>query len=91
MTTDTHQDQTMPNLDQQIAALRLQQSRVRPWLAFLVGILFIALGAAVFHGMFGILMIVLGVAGLLAGVMAIVKRSSLKHTIAELETQKHQS
>jgi hypothetical protein len=67
--------------------LRLQRSRVRPALAFLVGIGFLLLGIWLLPGMFGMLLAVLGVAGLLAGVMALVKRSALDRQIEELQQQ----
>ena len=74
-------------LDNQLRDLRTQRSRVRPWLAFLVGLLFLILGVLMLPGMFGILMAVLGVACLLTGVIALAKRSALDHAIAELQKQ----
>jgi hypothetical protein len=72
-------------LDNQLRDLRIQRSRVRPWLAFLVGPLFLILGMLILHGMFGILLAVLGVASLLAGATALAKRSALDREIAELQ------
>ncbi len=81
------QDTKAVMLDNQLRDLRLQRSRVRPLVAFLAGVLFIILGVLMLPGMFGILLVVLGVAGLLAGVMALIKRSALDHEIAELQKQ----
>ncbi len=81
------QDTQAIMLDHQLRDLRLQRSRVRPLVAFLAGVLFIILGVLMLPGMFGILLVVLGVAGLLAGVMALIKRSALDHEIAELQKQ----
>jgi hypothetical protein len=87
MSTEISHDSKTPLLDDQLRDLRTQRSRVRPWLAFLVGILFVILGILMLPGMFGILLAVLGVAGLLAGVMAVAKRSALDREIAELQKQ----
>ena len=87
MSTEISQDATASMLDNQLRDLRAQRSRVRPWLAFIVGFLFLVVGALMLHGMFGILLAVLGVAGLLAGVMALAKRSALDREIAELQKQ----
>ena len=87
MSTEISQDANTSMLDDQLRDLRAQRSRVRPWLAFIVGFLFLVIGVLMLHGMFGILLAVLGVAGLLAGVMALVKRSALDHEIAELQKQ----
>jgi len=45
------------------------------------------LGVLILHGMFGILLAVLGVAGLLAGATALAKRSALDRQIEELQKQ----
>ncbi len=87
MSTEVSQEAKTTTLDDQLRDLRAQRSRVRPSLAFLVGILFLILGGLMLHGMFGIFLVVLGVAGLLAGVMALVKRSALDREIAELQKQ----
>ena len=77
MSAEVSTDNEALMLDNQLRDLRTQRSRVRPWLAFLVGMLFLILGVLMLHGMFGILMAVLGVAGLLAGATALAKRSAL--------------
>ena len=87
MSTEINQDTKAVILDNQLRDLRTQRSRVRPWLAFLVGILFLILGVLMLPGMFGILLAVLGVAGLLAGVLALAKRSALDRQITELQQQ----
>ena len=87
MSTEINPDAKTALLDNQLRDLRAQRSRVRPLLAFLAGILFLILGVLMSPGMFGILLAVLGVAGLLSGVMALVKRSALDHEIAELQKQ----
>jgi hypothetical protein len=87
MSTEISQDAQAALLDNQLRDLQIQRSRVRPWLAFLVGILFLILGVLFVHGMFGILLAVLGVAGLLAGGTALAKRSALDHQIAETQKQ----
>jgi uncharacterized membrane protein HdeD (DUF308 family) len=87
MSTEISDDGKALMLDDQLRDLRTQRSRVRPWLAFLVGILFVILGVLMLPGMFGILMAVLGVACLLTGVIALAKRSALDREIAELQKQ----
>jgi hypothetical protein len=87
MSTEISQDARVALLDNQLRDLQTQRSRVRPWLAFLVGILFLILGVLFVHGMFGILLAVLGVAGLLAGGTALAKRSMLDRQIAETQKQ----
>jgi hypothetical protein len=87
MSTEISQDARATLLANQLRDLQTERSRVRPWLAFLVGILFLLLGVLFVHGMFGILLVVLGVAGLLGGVTALAKRSALDHQIAETEQQ----
>jgi hypothetical protein len=74
-------------LNQQVTELRLLRTNMKPWLAFVVGIAFILLGALVIRGMFGMLLDVLGVAGILAGIAALAKRSGIDHQIVELEKQ----
>ncbi len=86
MSTETSDDTQASLIDDHLRDLRAQRSRVRPWVAFLTGILFVLLGVLL-HGMFGILLIVLGVAGLLVGVTALVKRSTLDRQIEELQKQ----
>ena len=76
MSTEISQDAKAIMLDNYLRDLRAQRSRVRPWLAFLVGILFLILGVLMLPSKFGILMAVLGVTGLLAGVVALAKRSA---------------
>lgn len=90
MSTEISNDSQSVMLDNQLRDLRVQRSRVRPWIAFLTGILFVILGVLL-HGMFGILLIVLGVAGLLVGVMALAKRSALDRQIKELQKQNEAS
>ena len=85
MSTEISQDTQTSMLANQLSDLRTQRSRVRPWLEFLVGVLFVILGILMLPGMFGILLAVLGVAGLLAGVLALAKRSALDRQIAELQ------
>ena len=85
MSTESSQDAKTSMLENQLRDLRAQRSRIRPWLAFIAGFLFLIVDALMLHGMFGILMAVLGVAGLLAGVMALVKRSALDREIADLQ------
>ncbi len=87
MSTEISPDTQTSLLDNQLRDLRTQRSRVRPSLAFLAGILFLILGALMLPGMFGMLLVVLGVVGLLVGVLALVKRSALDHEIAELQKQ----
>jgi hypothetical protein len=87
MSTEISNDTQASMFNNQLRDLRTQRSRVRPWLAFLAGILFLILGALMLPGMFGILLAVLGVAGLLAGVTALAKRSGLDREIAELQKQ----
>ena len=87
MSTEISQDAKASMLDNQLRDLRAQRSRVRPSLAFLAGILSLILGVLMSSGMFGTLLVVLGVAGLLAGVMALAKRSALDREIAELQKQ----
>ena len=87
MSTEISQDANTSMLDDQLRDLRAQRSRVRPWLAFIVGFLFLILGVLVLHGMFGVLLAVLGVAGLMAGVIALMKRSALDREITELQKQ----
>jgi hypothetical protein len=87
MSTEISNDTQASLLDNQLRELRIQRSRVRPWLAFLVGILFIILGGMLLPGMFGILLAVLGVTGLLAGGTALAKRSAFDREIAELQKQ----
>ena len=87
MSTEISPDTQTSLLDNQLRDLRTQRSRVRPFLAFLVGILFLILGALMLPGMFGMLLAVLGVTGLLVGVLALIKRSALDREIAELQKQ----
>ena len=87
MSTEGRQEAERITLNDQLRDLRSQRSRVRPWLAFLVGILFLIWGVLMLPGMFGILLAVLGVAGLLAGALALAKRSALDRGIAELQKQ----
>ena len=87
MSTEISKDAQATLLDDQLRGLRIQQANVRPSLAFLVGILFLILGAFIVHGMFGLFLAVLGVVGLLAGVVALAKRSSLDRQIAETQKQ----
>ena len=91
MSIEISQDDKTIMLDKQLRDLRTQRSRVRPPLAFLVGLLFLILGVLMLPGMFGILLTVLGVTGLLAGVMALAKRSALDREIAELQKQIEES
>ena len=60
---------------------------MRPSLAFFVGIAFLILGALFVHGMFGIFLAVLGVAGLLGGVAALAKRSTFDRQKDETQQQ----
>ena len=79
---------TQPDLlTKQLNDLRTLRTNMKPWLAFVVGIAFILLGALFVHGMFGILLLVLGVAGILTGFAALAKRSGIDHQIVELEKQ----
>jgi hypothetical protein len=87
MSTEISQDAQAILLDNLLRDLRTQRSRVRPSLAFIVGIVFLILGVLFVHGMFGILLAVLGVAGLLGGVTALAKRSALDRQIAETQQQ----
>jgi hypothetical protein len=87
MSTEISKDAQASLLDNQLRDLRIQRANVKPWLAFLVGIAFLILGAVFVHGMFGIFLAVLGVAGLLGGVEALAKRSGLDRQIAETQQQ----
>ena len=87
MSAEISKDAQVSLLDNQLRDLRAQRSRVRPLLAFLVGILFLMLGVLLVHGMFGMFLAVLGVAGLLGGVAALAKRSALDRQIAETQQQ----
>ncbi len=87
MSIETSDNNQAVMLDNQLRALRDQRSRVRPWVAFLTGILFLILGALILHGMFGILLIVLGVVALLTCAVALAKRSELDRRIEELQKQ----
>jgi hypothetical protein len=74
-------------LDKQVNDLHILRTNMKPWIAFLVGIVFILLGGLVIHGMFGILLIVLGIAGILASMAALAKRAGIDHQIVELQKQ----
>ncbi len=87
MATEITQDAKTTMLEHQLQDLRTQRSRVRPLLAFLVGFLFLILGVLMWPGMFGMLLGILGVTGLLAGALAQAKRSALDRQIAELQKQ----
>jgi len=87
MSTEISQDDQASLLDKQLRELRTLRTNMKPSLAFLVGILFLILGVLIIHGMFGILLAVLGVAGLLAGVAALAKRAGIDHQIEELQKQ----
>jgi hypothetical protein len=87
MSTEISQDEQVKLLNQQATDLRTLRTNMKPWVAFVVGIVFILLGVLVIHGMFGMLLDVLGVAGILAGFAALAKRSGIDHQIVELEKQ----
>jgi hypothetical protein len=87
MSTPISPDEQIESLAKQVNDLRTLRTNMKPWLAFLVGIAFILLGVLVIHGMFGMLLDVLGVAGILAGFAALAKRSGIDHQIVELEKQ----
>jgi hypothetical protein len=87
MSTEINKENQASLLNKQVNDLRLLRTNMKPWLAFVVGIAFILLGVLVIHGMFGMLLDVLGVAGILAGIAALVKRSGIDHQIEELEKQ----
>jgi hypothetical protein len=87
MSTKITQDTQAAVLNKQVDDLRSLRTNMKPWLAFLVGVAFILLGVLVIHGMFGMLLDVLGVAGILAGMAAVAKRAGIDHQIVELEKQ----
>jgi len=87
MSTKINQDTQASLLNKQVNDLRTLRTNMKPWMAFVVGIVFIFLGALFVHGMFGILLIVLGVAGILAGFAALAKRAGIDQQIVELEKQ----
>jgi hypothetical protein len=87
MSSEMSKDDQVKSLDQQLNDLRILRTNMKPWLAFLVGIAFIILGALFIHGMFGILLAVLGGAGILAGFAALAKRAGIDQQIVELQKQ----
>jgi VIT1/CCC1 family predicted Fe2+/Mn2+ transporter len=87
MSTEISKDDQASLLDNQLRDLRTLRTNMKPSLAFLVGVLFLILGLLIIHGMFGILLAVLGVAGLLAGVAALAKRAGIDRQIEELQKQ----
>ena len=87
MSTEITNDTQAAVLNKQVNDLRILRTNMKPWIAFVVGIVFILLGVLVVHGMFGILLIVLGVAGILAGMAALAKRAGIDHEIVELQKQ----
>ena len=91
MSTEISPDHTADMLNNQLRDLRMQRSRVRPALAFFVGVVFLVLGVLLLPGMFGILLAVLGVTGLLGGVTALAKRSILDRQIVETQKQIEES
>ena len=87
MSTEITKDTQADLLNKQVNDLRTLRTNMKPWLASVVGIAFILLGALFIHDMFGILLLVLGVAGILAGFAALAKRSGIDQQIVELEKQ----
>ena len=87
MSPEISNDGQVNLLDKQLNDLRILRTNMKPWLAFLVGIAFIILGALFIHGMFGILLAVLGGAGILASLAALSKRAGIDHQIVELQKQ----
>jgi hypothetical protein len=87
MSTEITKDTQADLLNKQVNELRTLRTNMKPWLAFVVGIAFILLGALFIHGMLGILLIVLGVAGILATLAALNKRAGIDQRIVELEKQ----
>jgi hypothetical protein len=87
MSTEITQDTQTSLLNKQLNDLHTLRTNMKPSLAFIVGIAFILLGAFFVHGMFGLLLLVLGVAGILAGIAALFKRAGIDHQIAELQKQ----
>jgi hypothetical protein len=87
MSNEISQEEQVKLLNKQVNDLRTLRTNMKPWVAFIVGIVFILLGVLVIHGMFGMLLDVLGVAGILAGFAALAKRSGIDHQIVELEKQ----
>ena len=87
MSTEISKDSQADQLTKQVNDLRILRTNMKPWLAFVVGIAFLLLGLFMFHGFFGILLAVLGVAGILAGFAALAKRAGIDQQIVELEKQ----
>lgn len=75
------------SLNNQLVNLQQQRAKTRPAAPFLIGILSLILGLLFFPSIFGVLIGIIGIAGLLAGITALAKVSSLNNKINDITVQ----